>query len=242
VVMTGAGPVITVPGQPGEHPRVLDGRTYWLAAGGLHRDRALNLCVAGSGESAAWVVTDLVKRCRRHPATGVLTARGVLYSRGEGYEENRFSSDPAPRPRPAEAHRREFPGRTDRGVFSLQAEAALNQARGVRTLAGRAAAVEAREHDAVMTIACGDEPAGHGGARAGARVPGPQLSRPAERPHPPPPCRGQRRWSTGTGKQGPCLNTVTTAGTATTACTAPSCFQVTLPSGSPPRPRAAASR
>ena len=57
----------------------------------------------------------------------------------------------------AEAHRREFLQRTDRGVFSLQAEAALNQARGFRALAGRAAAIEAREHDVIVTIGYGDE-------------------------------------------------------------------------------------
>ena len=157
VVLTGAGPVITVPGQPREHPRVLDGRTYWLAAGGLPHDRALNLCVVGSGETAASVVIDLVNRCHKQSAIDVLTARGVLYSRGESYDENRFYSDPTEWPRLAEAHRREFLTRTDRGVFSLQAEAALNQMRGLRTLAGRAAAIEAREHDVVVTIAYGDE-------------------------------------------------------------------------------------
>jgi mycobactin lysine-N-oxygenase len=157
VVLTGAGPAITVPGQPRDHPRVLDGRTYWLAARGLHRERALNVCVVGSGETAASVVIDLVQRCHRHSVIDVLTARGVLYSRGESYDENRFYSDPAEWPRLAEAHRREFLQRTDRGVFSLQAEAALNQARGFRVLAGRAAAVEAREHDVIVTIAYGDE-------------------------------------------------------------------------------------
>jgi mycobactin lysine-N-oxygenase len=157
VVLTGAGPVITVPGQPGDHPRVLDGRTYWLAARRLACERALNVCVVGSGETAASVVIDLVKRCHRHSAIDVLTARGVLYSRGESYEENRFYSDPAEWPRLAEAHRREFLVRTDRGVFSLQAEATLNQARGLRTLAGRAAAIEAREHDVIVTIAYGEE-------------------------------------------------------------------------------------
>jgi len=157
VVLTGAGPAITVPGQPGGHPRVLDGRTYWLAAGGLHRGRALNVCVVGSGETAASVVIDLVARCRRHSAIDVLTARGVLYSRGESYAENRFYSDPAEWPRLAEAHRREFLARTDRGVFSLQAEAALNQARGFRALAGRAEAIQAREHDVIVTIGYGDE-------------------------------------------------------------------------------------
>jgi mycobactin lysine-N-oxygenase len=157
VVMTGAGPAITVPGQPRDHPRVLDGRTYWLAAHELRRDRALTVCVVGSGETAASVVIDLVKRCHKRSTIDVLTARGVLYSRGESYDENRFYSDPGEWPRLAEAHRREFLERTDRGVFSLQAEAALNQARGFRTLAGRAAAVEAREHDVIVTIAYGDE-------------------------------------------------------------------------------------
>ncbi len=157
VVMTGAGPAITVPGQPGDHPRVLDGRTYWLAAHQLKGEHALNVCVIGSGETAASVVIDLVKHCHKRSTIDVLTARGVLYSRGESYEENRFYSDPADWPRLAEAHRREFLVRTDRGVFSLQAEAALNQARGFRTLAGRAAAIEAREHDVIVTIAYGDE-------------------------------------------------------------------------------------
>jgi mycobactin lysine-N-oxygenase len=157
VVITGAGPAITVPGQPRDHPRVLDGRTYWLAAHELKRERALNVCVIGSGETAASVVIDLLMRFHKHSTVDVLTARGVLYSRGESYDENRFYSDPGDWPRLAEAHRREFLGRTDRGVFSLQAEATLNQARGLRTLAGRAAAIEAREHDVIVTIAYGEE-------------------------------------------------------------------------------------
>ena len=157
VVITGAGPVITAPGQPDDHPRVLDGRTYWLAAHEFKHERALNACVIGSGETAASVVIDLVKRCHKHSTIDVLTARGVLYSRGESYDENRFYSDPGQWPRLAEAHRREFLVRTDRGVFSLQAEAVLNQARGLHTLAGRAAGIEAHEHDVIVTIAYGDE-------------------------------------------------------------------------------------
>jgi mycobactin lysine-N-oxygenase len=157
VVITGSGPAITVPGQPRDHPRVLDGRTYWLAAHTMPRERALSVCVVGSGETAASVVIDLVKRFHRHSTVDVLTSRGVLYSRGESYDENRFYSDPADWPRLAEAHRREFLQRTDRGVFSLQAEATLNQARGFRTLAGRAAAIEAREQDVIVTIAYGEE-------------------------------------------------------------------------------------
>jgi mycobactin lysine-N-oxygenase len=157
VVLTGAGPAVTVPGQPGDHPRVLDGRTYWLAAPTMHRGRAVSVCVIGSGETAASVVIDQVQRFRKHSTIDVLSSRGVLYSRGESYDENRFYSDPGDWPRLAEAHRREFLERTDRGVFSLQAEAALNQARGFRTLAGRAAALEAREEDVIVTIAYGED-------------------------------------------------------------------------------------
>ena len=57
----------------------------------------------------------------------------------------------------AESHRREFLERTDRGVFSLQAEATLRQSRGFRTLAGRAAAIEAGERQVIVTIDYDDE-------------------------------------------------------------------------------------
>src|SRR6266700_2275225 len=47
--------------------------------------------------------------------------------------------------------------RTDRGVFSLQAETVLHQARGFRTLAGRAVRIEAGERQVVVTIEYGSE-------------------------------------------------------------------------------------
>src|SRR5499427_1035260 len=71
VVLTGAGPAITVPGQPRDHPRVLDGRTYWLAAHTMHRERALSVCVIGNGETAASVVLDLVRRSGPHATVDV---------------------------------------------------------------------------------------------------------------------------------------------------------------------------
>ena len=156
VVVTGPGPPATVPGQPAGHPLVLDGRSYWQHLGELGH-RARNICVIGSGETAAWVVITLARRCHRHSAIDVLTSRGVLYSRGESFDENRFYSDPGDWPQLAESHRREFLERTDRGVFSVQAEAALNQLRGFRTLAGRALHIEAGPRQVVVTIGYGPE-------------------------------------------------------------------------------------
>jgi mycobactin lysine-N-oxygenase len=157
VVITGAGPPIRVAGQPRGHPRVLDGRSYWLHEHAISTRVAQNACVIGSGETAASVVISLVSKLPKHSSVDVLTSRGVLYSRGESYEENRLYSDPGDWPGLAEAHRREFLVRTDRGVVSLQAEAILNQSRGFRTLAGRAAAIQAGERQVVVTIEYGDE-------------------------------------------------------------------------------------
>ena len=157
VVFTGAGPPIDVAGQPQDHPRVLDGRSYWLAERTMQKQVAQNVCVIGSGETAASIVISLLNRSHKRSTVDVLTSRGVLYSRGESYDENRFYSDPGDWPRLAETHRREFLERTDRGVFSQQAEAVLNQSRGFRTLAGRAAAIEAGQRQVVVTIEYGDE-------------------------------------------------------------------------------------
>jgi mycobactin lysine-N-oxygenase len=156
VVFTGAGTPITVAGQPRQHPRVFDGRSYWLHERTSKKHLAESVCVIGSGETAASIVISLLKRSHKRSTVDVLTSRGVLYSRGESYDENRFYSDPGDWPRLAESHRREFLERTDRGVFSLQAEATLNQSRRFRTLAGRAAAIDAGERQVILTIEYGN--------------------------------------------------------------------------------------
>jgi len=155
VVVTGAGPPIRVARQPERHPRVLDGRSYWLAQ--EHGHLARNVCVIGSGETAASVVISLVSRLPKRSTIDVVTSRGVLYSRGESYEENRLYSDPAEWPGLAESHRREFLERTDRGVFSQQAETTLNGSRGFRTLAGRAVGIHPGQQQVVVDIEYGTE-------------------------------------------------------------------------------------
>jgi mycobactin lysine-N-oxygenase len=157
LVLTGAGPPVTVTGQPRRHPRVLDGRSYWLDERALGKQVAQSVCVIGSGETAASVVISLLMKAHKHSSIDVLTSRGVLYSRGESYDENRFYSDPGDWPGLAESHRREFLERTDRGVFSAQAEAVLSQSRGFRTLAGRAAQIEAGDSHVVITVEYGNE-------------------------------------------------------------------------------------
>src|SRR5580692_12742769 len=78
VVVTGAGPPIRVHGQPHQHPRVLDGRSYWLAAPAHKGHLAMNTCVVGSGETAAAVVVNQRYTAHRRSVIDVLTSLGVL--------------------------------------------------------------------------------------------------------------------------------------------------------------------
>ncbi len=118
---------------------------------------ARSACVIGNGETAASVVISLLTKSPKRSTVDVVTSRGFLYSRGESYEENRFFSDPGDWPALAESHRREFLERTDRGVFSQQAEAVLNQSHGFRSLAGRVTGIAAGERQIVVTIEYGRE-------------------------------------------------------------------------------------
>src|SRR5262249_20855627 len=73
VVFTGTGPPIEVAGQPRQHPRVLDGRNYWLNERALGTKVAQSVCVIGSGETAASVVISLLKKFHRRSTVDVLT-------------------------------------------------------------------------------------------------------------------------------------------------------------------------
>ena len=139
LVLTGPGPPVRVPGQPDDHPRVLEGRTFWTSQDALTRDGPVEVCVIGNGETAGSITAALLAVLPERSTIELVSDHGVLYSRGESFAENRLYSDPvaAGWQRLAERHRREFLKRTDRGVFSLQVEQVLNQAGAVHTVAGR---------------------------------------------------------------------------------------------------------
>lgn len=139
LVLTGPGPPVRMPGQPSDHPRVLDGRNFWTTQDALTRDGPVEVCVIGNGETAGSITAALLAMLPERSTIELVSDHGVLYSRGESFAENRLYSDPvaAGWQRLAERHRREFLKRTDRGVFSLQVEQVLNQAGAVHTVAGR---------------------------------------------------------------------------------------------------------
>ncbi|MFL5625457.1 MAG: SidA/IucD/PvdA family monooxygenase [Ktedonobacteraceae bacterium] len=171
LVITGPGTPLTIPGQPLNHPRVMDGNSFWTRIDELARlrttvARPLNIGVIGTGETAAAIVVALLDMLRSSAFIEVITPNGVLYSRDEGFEENQMFSDPDGRwaslhgdhrhaaswLRLSEEARREFIRRTDRGVFSLHAMQEINQAENVRSVLGIARSMQVSDTDVSVDV------------------------------------------------------------------------------------------
>lgn len=164
LVMTGPGTPIIISSQPTQHPRVMDGSSFWLRVDEFARMRGttqqpLHIGVIGTGETAAATVIALVNALDDTSYIEVISRYGVLYSRDEGFGENRLFSDPDGRlARVEDGHerllkwtdltegdRREFVRRTDRGVFSVHAMDEVNRAENVRSIVGTARSIEATD-------------------------------------------------------------------------------------------------
>lgn len=159
LVLTGPGTPIHVAGQPEEHPRVFDGFTFWQHVDALSELRSpVSVGVVGSGETAAAVVVALLDTLYAYSSVEIISPAGVPFSRGESFEESRLFSNPGSEwQRLSVHHRREFVRRTDRGVFSMQAQEQIDRAENVRTLAGEAVRVDAREENVLLDVRYGDE-------------------------------------------------------------------------------------
>jgi len=169
LVMTGPGTPLTIPGQPKAHPRIMDGASFWLRSEEFAQLRSevkqpLNIGVIGTGETAAAIVVALVDALRDAAFIEVISPYGVIYSRDEGFEENRLFSDPDGRLanllgdhqhaanwlQLSERDRREFVRRTDRGVFSLRTVEELSRAENVRSVLGTVRRIDA--HDTSVRV------------------------------------------------------------------------------------------
>jgi mycobactin lysine-N-oxygenase len=145
LVVTGVGTPIRLPGQPLEHKRVMDGNTFWSRASKFaHIKCPVSVAVVGTGETAAAIVVALTEALHGDSAIEIISSSGVPYSRGESFEENRLFSKPGEEWQHLTLyHHRQFIQRTDRGVFSVRAQQAIDRAENVRNLPGEVIQVEA---------------------------------------------------------------------------------------------------
>ena len=161
----GCGVVVTGPGGPKKsipamrsrvggpalgpaQPGLYNGIDFWTRLPeikNLQLGKGEELCVIGSGETAASIVVELVTSFPHNPVI-VINGHGTIFSRGEGFHENRVFTDAEHEAGVAWAtlpakHRDEIIGRADRGVFSLDTLSVINRADKVRHEAARVAAI-----------------------------------------------------------------------------------------------------
>ena len=119
-----------------DHRRILFGDNFWNRLDVLHRisreKEAPPIVVVGGGETAASIVNTLLDNFENTAVSIlVLTRSGTLFSRGEGYYENRmFTDQSAWRGLPKEV-RQEIIDRSDRGVISVAASKRIAYAHNV---------------------------------------------------------------------------------------------------------------
>jgi mycobactin lysine-N-oxygenase len=130
IVITGPGPAVRtrIKGCPGDHHRVMDGRSFWQRTGEFKGHKGdLRFAVIGTGETAASVVVALQAILTNLSPITLISPHGVQYTRGESFAENRLFSRPEPEwGMLDDTDRAEFMKRTDRGVFSVNAKRALD--------------------------------------------------------------------------------------------------------------------
>lgn len=175
LVITGPGVALTIPGQPEQHPRIMDGGSFWTHVEEfellrLTLKKPLNIGIIGIGETAAAIILALLDALKDKVFIEVISPYGVLYSRDEGFEENKLFSDPDGRSASlygnhhhaanwlllSEEDRREFVRRTDRGVFSLHAMEEINRAENVRSVGGTAQKIETADNGVSVDIKYGN--------------------------------------------------------------------------------------
>lgn len=151
LVLTGPGAPLTLPGVACDNVDcILDGRSFWLKRDQFTAMKEGRVAVIGGGETAASIAVSLLGIPGL--AIEIVNPRGVVYTRGESYYENRLYSNPDIWRQMSEGDREEFIERTDRGVFSVAAQQELGAAPNVSLRPGRVLGAVVRDGKARLTI------------------------------------------------------------------------------------------
>ncbi|MEU4347233.1 hypothetical protein [Streptomyces sp. NPDC023838] len=148
LVITGPGPARKAGNQKDSGNRVTDAQNFWLNRRGIRnridRDakKRAKIGVIGDGGAAASAIMTLLDDMSPLCQIKVISPSGVIYSRGESYDENRHHSDPADWMRMDCESRKKFVQHTSNGVFSLHAKSLINDAENLETLSGKVASIE----------------------------------------------------------------------------------------------------
>jgi len=137
LVLTGPGRV-RAPRSTPSHQRILTVESFWRDYLRFQQLDQARITIVGGGETAAAIALGLVQLGRPGLQIDLVTPKGLIYSRGESFRENRVYSDAANGhwSQLTAEHRRDFIRRTDQGVFSQAALQVLDQSDALRLIPG----------------------------------------------------------------------------------------------------------
>ena len=135
IVLTGPGPIKPLSNMPLIGNLIFDGVNFWQNLNIFEKSIEDDdpIIVIGSGETAASVTTQLIKlrKGKKIPLL-IVNRHGTIFSRGEGYFENRIFTDPGLWDNLSLDERRGIIVRADRGVISVDAHRAIATANDIR--------------------------------------------------------------------------------------------------------------
>lgn len=145
LVMTGAGDAIRFPltGQPANSAKVLDGQNIWHNIDHFKDLKNAKIAVIGGGETAAGIVTGLLKIIDGSSRIEIITRHPILFTRNENWMEVMYFSKVMDWAELTEQQKREVIKHADRGTFSVAAKNLLDSAYNVSTQLGNVESIDA---------------------------------------------------------------------------------------------------
>jgi mycobactin lysine-N-oxygenase len=138
LVVTGTGdPKSSISIRDGARNRVFNGKDFWtrlLPKVSTERDKSF--AIIGSGETAGSIAVALDERLPPSNTIFVLCKEGIVFSRGETFQENAIYSCPKLWLEWSMDFRKRFIQQTDRGVFSQQLKSHLDRCKRIDYMAG----------------------------------------------------------------------------------------------------------
>ncbi len=155
VVITGAGRPLTLPrvGEANDlEARVLDGQSFWRVATRFAALPDARICVVGGGETSAAIVTYLAGVVEATTRIEIVTRHATVFTRSEHWRSVMYFSTAEGWSDLSEAEKHELIRRADRGVFSVAANRALDEAWNVSYCVGSLERIEAEGEDLYAVI------------------------------------------------------------------------------------------
>jgi mycobactin lysine-N-oxygenase len=158
VVLTGPGDPIRALNSPASaEDRLFDGRNYWAYVEIFEKMQRGKVAVIGGGGTAASIALSLLQKAPLLEVD-IINRHGTLFTRGESFREKSLFCDSEAWQDLDEVKRLEFIKRTDRGVFSVAAQNAFDQAEKMDFISGEVVAIEDLGNRMAVRLTRGEPP------------------------------------------------------------------------------------